>query len=204
MKVFGLTGNIASGKSSVARAFKRRGVTVVDADQVSHDVTAFATDGLAALVAAFGHGILQANGELDRKRLGSLVFSNKDARAILNSIVHPRVAAETKRRFEELSGFSLVCYDAALLVENHMQDAFRPLVIVTVPEELQIQRLMDRNGLTLDEANARISSQMPQATKALAADFIIHNDSDLATLEIRATHVLEKVGRRLDILDMLL
>lgn len=206
MKAFGLTGNIASGKSTVSRTFTDEGIAVVDADAISHRVTGPGTEGLQALVAAFGPDMLTRLGELDRKKLGARVFADRDARTLLNSIVHPRIAAATRQRFIELDklGVQLACYDAALLVENHMQDAFRPLVVVTVPEDVQLTRLMARNGLTRDEALERISSQMPQAKKAAAADIVINNDSDLATLEMRAKHALEEVRRRLSTLDMLL
>ncbi len=120
MHVFGLTGGIASGKSTVAKLFVEAGVPVVDADEVARAVVQPGSDGLAAVVAAFGEAVLLPDGTLDRKGLGARVFADAGARATLNGILHPRIAAESGRRIAELDaqGFSLACYDAALIVDG--------------------------------------------------------------------------------------
>lgn len=196
--VFGLTGGIASGKTSVARRFAGRGLPVVDADQVARDVVLPGSEGLAAVVAAFGPGVRLASGELDRKALGALVFAEPARRAQLNAILHPRIAAATAARLAALdaAGEPLVCYDAALLVENGMADAFRPLVVVAAPEPVQRARLMSRDGLSDDEARARIASQVPLADKLRVADVVITNDGSLDDLLAATDRALDDVLAR--------
>lgn len=195
MIFFGLTGGIASGKSSVARRFRDRGVPVVDADQVARDVVAPGTEGLAAVVEAFGDGVLAADGSLDRKRLAAVAFADDDARRRLNAILHPRIAVRTAQLGAELaaSGAPLACYEAALLVENGVADAFRPLVLVAAPEREQIRRAMARDAMTEDEALARIRAQMPIDAKRKVADHVIENDGDRAHLDRRADEVLAAI-----------
>lgn len=195
MIFFGLTGGIASGKSSVARRFRDRGVPVVDADQVARDVVAPGTDGLAAVVDAFGESVLASDGSLDRKRLAAVAFGDDAARRRLNAILHPRIAARTAQLGAELaaSGAPLACYEAALLVENGVADAFRPLVLVAAPEREQIIRAMARDAMTEDEARARIRAQMPIDAKRKVADHVIENDGDRAHLERQADEVLAAI-----------
>src|SRR5580658_10202629 len=129
MRVFGLTGGIASGKSTVAARFAARGVPVLDADAFAREVVAIGTEGLAEVVAAFGAGVLFPDGSLDRKALAAIVFADETSRRRLQAITHPRIAALTATRTAELAGREpLACYEAALLVENGLADAFRPLV----------------------------------------------------------------------------
>ncbi|RYE87573.1 MAG: dephospho-CoA kinase [Myxococcales bacterium] len=196
--VFGLTGGIASGKTAVARRFQERGVPVVDADQVARDVVLPGTAGLAAVVAAFGPAVLRPEGDLDRKALGALVFADPARRASLNSILHPRIAAATAAHLARLdaAGEPLVCYDAALLVENGLADAFRPLVVVAAAPSLQHARLMSRDGLSEDEARSRIAAQMPLADKLRVADVVITNDTTLAELLAATDRALDDVFAR--------
>jgi len=199
VRVFGLTGGIASGKSAVLGVFRREGVATVDADEVARAVVARGTEGLQAVVDALGRDVLGSDGALDRKRVAEIVFHDPNARRALNSIVHPRVAAESQRRFVELEkqGFSLGCYDAALLVENGLADAFRPLVVVAAPRALQKARLVARDGLSPKDADARLDAQAPLEAKLAAADVVIWNDADLPTLEARAHDALAEVKRRI-------
>ncbi len=195
MHVFGLTGGIASGKSTVARLFVEAGVPVVDADEVARAVVLPGSAGLAAVVAAFGEGVLLADGTLDRKGLGARVFRDASARATLNGILHPRIAAESGRRIAELAaqGFALACYDAALIVERGMADAFRPLVVVATSPDVQRARLVARDGLTTAEADERLAAQAPVAAKLAAADHVIDNDGTLDELRARTLAVLAAV-----------
>lgn len=195
MHVFGLTGGIASGKSTVAKLFVEAGVPVVDADEVARAVVLPGSDGLAAVVAAFGEGVLLPDGTLDRKGLGARVFADAGARATLNGILHPRIAAESGRRIAELDaqGFSLACYDAALIVERGMAEAFRPLVVVATSPDVQRARLVARDGLTTAEADERLAAQAPVAVKLAAADHVIENDGTLEELRARALAVLAAV-----------
>jgi len=196
--VFGLTGGIASGKSTVARRYRERGVPVVDADQVARDVVAKGTDGLTELVLAFGEGILTPAGDLDRKALGALVFADEGRRRVLNGITHPRIAAASQAalRVFETAGAPLACYEAALLVENKLADAFRPLVVVAASVAVQRARVKARDGVSDEEAALRIAAQMPVADKVAVADFVIQNDASLEALVARADEVLGEICAR--------
>lgn len=196
MPVFGLTGGIASGKSAVGRVFREEGVPVIDADEVAREVVAKGTPGLAAVVEAFGPVALAADGTLDRKAVGAIVFDDANKRAQLNAILHPAIAAASAAHFARLAD-RLACYDAALIVERGLAEAFRPLVVVAAPRELQRARLIARDSLTEAEADARLDAQASVEAKIAAADIVIHNDSDLATLKTRALDALAEVRRRI-------
>jgi dephospho-CoA kinase len=195
MHLFGLTGGIASGKSAVATRLRARGLPVLDADALAREVVAAGTEGLAAVVEAFGSAVLTSAGELDRKRIADIVFADPAARAKLNAIVHPRIGALTALRTTELAarGEPLACYEAALIVENGLAEMFRPLVVVSAPEALQIARSIARDGATEAEARARLSAQMPLATKAAAADIVLENTGTLAELSERTDAMLERI-----------
>lgn len=195
MIFFGLTGGIASGKSSVGQRFRERGVPVIDADRVARDVVEPGSEGLAAVVESFGAGVLARDGTLDRKALASVAFADDDARRRLNAILHPRIAARTAQLAAELAaaGERFACYEAALLVENGVADAFRPLVLVAAPEAEQVRRAVARDALTVAEAEARIRAQMPLAAKRQVADHVIENDRDLAHLRDQADRVLDLI-----------
>jgi dephospho-CoA kinase len=199
--LFGLTGGIASGKSKVAARLRLRGVPVIDADLLARQAVAPGTEGLAAIVRLFGADVLLPDGSLDRKKVAALVFSDDEKRRALNGIVHPQV---TRLTFEEgarlrESGEPLACYEAALIVENGVADAFRPLVVVSAPEDVQVARTALRDGATEDEARARIRAQMPLAEKIKAADFVIENVGSLADLDRRTDEVLASICTRLGV-----
>lgn len=201
MHLFGLTGGIASGKSAVAARLRERGVPVIDADKLARDAVAPGTSGLAAIVETFGKDVLLEDGTLDRKKLAAAVFGDEEKRKALNAIVHPEV---TRLTFKEASrlrdeGEALACYEAALIVENGVADAFRPLVVVSAPEELQVARATARDGSTRDEARARIRAQMPLAEKVAAADFVIENTGSIDELERRTDEVLAAICARLGV-----
>ncbi len=198
MHVFGLTGGIASGKSTVSARFRARGLPIVDADEVAREVVAPGSEGLRAVVAAFGEGVLGPDGALDRKALAAVVFGDDAKRKQLNSILHPRIGAASAAKLGALAetGAPLACYDAALLVENGLADAFRPLVVVAAPEALQIARIVERDGATEDEARARIRAQKPLSDKVAVADFVIDNAGTLAELLAAADRTLDAVADR--------
>ena len=198
LRVFGLTGGLASGKSTVAARFRARGVPVIDADQIAREVVEPGSEGLARVVEAFGEGVLAPDGSLDRGRLADLVFAAPERRRVLNSILHPRIGARSAERIAALdaAGETLACYEAALLVENHLSDAFRPLVVVAVPPDVQLARAVARDGSTAEQAGARIAAQLPLATKIAAADYVIDNAGDPAAAERRADEVLEAIRAR--------
>jgi dephospho-CoA kinase len=193
--LFGLTGGLASGKSTVAARFRARGVPVIDADELAREVVAPGTEGLRCVVEAFGPGVLDERGGLDRARLGAVVFGDDAKRRQLNAIVHPRIAQLTAERASDLAraGHPIACYEAALLVEGGLSDAFRPLVVVAAPEALQLTRAQARDGSTEREARARLAAQLPLADKLRVADYVIENDGDLASVERRADDVLDAI-----------
>jgi dephospho-CoA kinase len=195
--LFGLTGGIASGKSTVAARLRARGVPVIDADEVAREVVAAGTPGLEAVVAAFGPAVLDRGGALDRKALGQVVFADEGARRRLNAILHPRIGQRTAERSMELEGRGepLACYEAALLVENGLMAMFRPLVVVACEERMQLARLRARDGLTEDEARARVAAQKPLAEKVAVADHVIDTSGSLADVAARTDEVLVAVCR---------
>jgi dephospho-CoA kinase len=198
MHLFGLTGGIASGKSSASAQLIARGVPVIDADQIARDVAAKGGAAYDGMVRAFGNSVVNADGSLDRQAIAKIVFADDARRKELNAIVHPAITAETLVRAEALArkGEPLACYDAALLVENGVADAFRPLVVIAAPEELQASRAALRDGTSIEAARARIASQMPLANKTAAADFVIHNTTTLENLNAEVDRVLKEICAR--------
>jgi dephospho-CoA kinase len=193
--LFGLTGGIASGKSTVAARFRERGLPVIDADILAREVVAPKSEGLAAVVEAFGDGVLDESGALDRKRLAEIVFTDEARRKRLNAILHPRIGALTAMRASELAdrGEKAACYEAALLVENGLAEAFRPLVVVAVDEAVQIARAMERDRATFEEASARVRAQLPLAEKVKLADHVIDNSGSREATRARADEVLDLI-----------
>lgn len=194
MRVYGLTGNIGAGKSTVARLFAEAGVPVIDADQLAREVVAPGTEGVRALAGRFP-GAVDASGVLDRKGLAARVFADARERAALNAIVHPLIAREAAARTRalEAQGHALALYEAALLVENGLQGGLSGLVVVTAPEELRVQRIRRRDGATEAEARARIAAQLPEAEKARAADYVIRNEGDPEELRHQVADVLARL-----------
>ena len=201
MHLFGLTGGIASGKSVVAQRLRARGVPVIDADELAREAVAVGSVGLSEVARAFGDGVLTASGELDRKAVASIVFADPARRRELNAILHPRITALSLQRAQELEskGEPLACYEAALIVENGMADAFRPLVVVAAPEELQVARTCLRDGAAEADARARIRAQMPLAAKTARADFVIDNTGTLAELVAKTDAVLDAICARANV-----
>ncbi|MGB0646311.1 MAG: dephospho-CoA kinase [Bradymonadia bacterium] len=194
-KVLGLTGGIACGKSTVATSFRALGAAVVDADQVSRDVTAKDTLGYERLLSRFGVGILDEQQNIDRTKLGALVFENKALRSELESIVHPLIADESMRQIQTAcqTGAPLVLYEAALLIETKRHDAFRPLIVVWCSPEEQMKRLIHRDGLDQEAAKLRLNSQMPIVEKLGFADILIENNGSLATLSARVAAIWKEL-----------
>lgn len=196
--LFGLTGGLGSGKSTVAARFRAQGLPVIDADALAREVVAKGTEGLDEVVRAFGPEVLLPDGSLDRARVAAVVFADPGKRRQLNAIVHPRITAITLERAAalEAQGEPLACYEAALLVENRVVDAFRPLVVVAVPEAVQIARAMARDGATEDEVRARLAAQLPLSSKVAVADYVIENSGDRAATERQADEVLASIRAR--------
>ena len=170
----GLTGSIATGKSFVSGVLAELGCHVLDADEVARRVVEPGAAGLRAVVGAFGEEVLRADGTLDRARLGRVVFGDEQKRRLLNSLLHPLIIAEQDEllrswELEDPRGIGVV--DAALMIESGGHARFDKLVVVHCRPELQLQRLMRRNGYTREEAAARVAAQMPQEEKLRHADF---------------------------------
>jgi dephospho-CoA kinase len=195
VNVIGLTGGIASGKSTVARMLAERGAAVIDADQLARKVVEPGQPALAELVARFGAAILTADGQLDRKRLAAIAFSDEAARADLGRITHPRIAAASAQQIAAWSdaGANVVFYEAALLVENRAHTGLSGLIVVAAPEEAQVSRMMVRDGATADEARARIAAQLPLAQKTAVANWVIENTGDLDVLRAEVDRVVAEI-----------
>jgi len=190
IRIVGLTGGIATGKSTVSGMLRDLGVDVIDADVISRQVVEPGTEGLAAVAHRFP-GVVGADGRLDRARLGARIFFDPAERAALNAIIHPLVQEEFRRRTRALEreGKSLVVYDAALLIENGLHRQMDAVVVVTAPEEVQRRRLMERNGLTGEEADARIASQVPLRDKVLHATWVVDNGGPLESTRAQVERI---------------
>ncbi len=176
MRKVGLTGSIAVGKSFVCAVLRELGCYVLDADKTSREVVAKGTDGLAEIVRHFGDDALLPDGELDRKKVGAIVFADKKKRELLNSIVHPRVIKaqdEWIRSVELDDPAGIAVIDAALMIETGGYKRFNKLIVVWCEPALQLERLMRRDNLTVAQAEMRIAAQMPQDEKKRYADFSV-------------------------------
>lgn len=194
----GLTGNIASGKSSVARVWERLGACVVDADVLARRAVEPGSPGLRRVVEAFGEGVLDGAGALDRAEMRRIVFHDAEARARLEAIVHPEVArlrAEEEARLER-AGCEIVVHDIPLLYEVGLEGEFDLVVLVDSPEGVRLERLVRERGLEAGEARRMVEAQMPSEEKRARADVIIENDGTLDALEARAEMVWEMLRRR--------
>jgi dephospho-CoA kinase len=177
----GLSGGIGSGKSTVARALADRGAIVIDADAIAREVVEPGTPGLAAVVDRFGPGILDGAGRLDRPALAALVFDDAAARADLNAIVHPRVAAETARRIAAAPADSVIVIDVPLLVEA-ARSGYDVVVIVEAPEDVRLRRLVGR-GMSPEDARRRMAAQASDAERRRVADVVLDNSGTPEALE---------------------
>lgn len=199
LKVVGLTGGIASGKSTVAGLLREADLPVIDADALGHMV--LAPDGAAyrETLEVFGPGILGEDGAtIDRQRLGAQVFDDPEQRAVLERITHPAILDLTRRGFEliEERGGHLAVYEAALLVETGMHRGLAALIVVSCSVENQLQRIAARDGLGRAAAAARIASQYPLSEKAAAADWVVENDGTFEELLERTAELVRALGER--------
>lgn len=198
MDVYGLTGGIGSGKSAAAAIFEELGIPVVSADELSRMVVTPGSEGLAAVVDAFGGDILDAAGELDRRKLGKKVFRDPAARGRLEAILHPRIrdAFQDVLTTLEATGQHLCIYEVPLLFENNLEKTMKAVILVSAPEAARIARVMARDTLTVDEVKARIATQMDDASRRARANHIIENDGDLAGLRKQVEALLHKLVPR--------
>lgn len=186
MLLVGLTGGVASGKSTVAAMLRRPGVHLIDADLIARDIVAPGMPALAAIRARFGPAVLQPDGSLDRARLGRLVFADAAQREDLNRLTHPYIlAAENERiaAIQKTDPTAIVLLDAALLIEARAYQRVERLIVVWVDHATQVQRLMARDGLGAAAAEQRIAAQMPLNEKLTYADYLIDNRGDRAATQ---------------------
>lgn len=179
----GLTGGIATGKSTVSSMLIRKGALLVDADLIAREVMLPGHPVLAAVAAHFGQDVIQADGQLDRKKLGEIIFNDPKERLTLNGITHPAIRQEIRRQMVEYEAAypeRLVVVDIPLLYESELQTLFEKVIVVYVPKDKQLQRLMERDGITEERALARLNSQMDIEQKKCMADEVIDNSGTLA------------------------
>jgi dephospho-CoA kinase len=197
MQKVGLTGSIAVGKSHVLRVFRELGCHVLDADRVAREVVAPGTKGLERVVDAFGGGtVLQKDGNLDRAKLGAIVFADEKKRLLLNSIIHPLVFEEQEtwlQSCESADPDGIAIVDAALMIESGGYKRFDKLIVVWCRPDLQLQRLMSRDDMSREEAEQRIASQMPQDEKKTYADFLIDTSNSIEETRLQTTEVFDRL-----------
>ncbi|XP_010510768.2 PREDICTED: dephospho-CoA kinase [Camelina sativa] len=199
MRIVGLTGGIASGKSTVSNLFKASGIPVVDADVVARDVLKKGSGGWKKVVAAFGDEILLPSREVDRPKLGQIVFSSDSKRQLLNKLMAPYISTgiflEILKQWA--SGAKVIVVDIPLLFEVKMDKWTKPTVVVWVSEETQLKRLMERDGLSEEDARNRVMAQMPLDLKRSKADIVIDNNGSLDDLHQQFDKVLSEIRRPL-------
>ncbi|KAK3194050.1 hypothetical protein Dsin_025360 [Dipteronia sinensis] len=195
MRIVGLTGGISSGKSTVSNLFKANDIPVVDADLVARDVLKKGTGGWKKVVATFGEDILLANGEVDRPKLGQTVFSDPDKRQLLNRLLAPYISTGIFMEILKLwiKGFKVIVLDVPLLFEAKMDKWTKPIIVVWVDPEIQLQRLMARDRTSEEDAKNRINAQMPLDIKRTKADIVIDNNGSLDDLNEQFRKVLSQV-----------
>lgn len=197
MDVYGLTGGIGSGKSTVAALLEDYGVPVVSADELSRIVVARGSDGLADVVASFGEEVLDDVGELDRRKMASIVFRDPSRRRDLESILHPRI----RERFEQVldalekAGHGVAVYEVPLLFEKNLQGEMKAVVLVTAEEDVRIARVRGRDDVTETEVRARMATQMDESLKRKRADYIIDNSGTMDSLRREVEFLLRRFLR---------
>jgi dephospho-CoA kinase len=197
VKVVGLTGGIASGKSTVGRLFRTWGAEVIDADQVAREVVAPGSEGFAEVVAAFGPEVIGGDGGLDRAALRARIAANPDDRRRLEAITHPRIQRAIAERLAALAaaGRPLAVVEAALMVETGSYRLYPAVVVVTTTPALQLARLLARDGTSEADARRLIAAQLPLAEKERAATHLVRNDGSEAELAARAREVFDTLAR---------
>jgi dephospho-CoA kinase len=190
----GLTGGVASGKSTVAGMLADLGAVVIDADLLAREVVAPGTDGLAEVVAAFGSGVLTAEGELDRPAMGVLVFADESRRRVLEGIIHPRVRSRAAEIEASAAEGAVVVHDIPLLTETGQAGAFDAVVVVDVPVETQVERMVGLRGMSREDALARVAAQATREERLAIATHVIDNTGTLEELRARVDAVYAELA----------
>lgn len=193
--IIGLTGGIATGKSTVSNMFKDHGIPVIDTDKIAFDLLKKGTTTYEEVLKLFGDNILNTNGDINRKKLGKKIFNDSNLRNQLNEIIHPKIKTLTIseiQKYEEL-GSSIIVLDVPLLFETDFAKLVDKTVVVYTPPKLQIQRLLDRDSIKEEYALAKINSQISIDKKAKLADFVIDNSKSILTTKKEFNRVIEKL-----------
>lgn len=198
MKWIGLTGGIATGKSTVTGLIESRGYVVIDADRISHELTQLTQPGYNQIVSHFGNDILDSTLRIDRKKLGQIIFSSPEQKKVLEGILHPLIQERVQelKDHHEIHGASVLFYDVPLLFENNLAANFDAVLMVWCQEEIQLQRLMKRNNLTQAEAEARMKAQMPMTEKIKRSTYCIDNSGSEFELIMAVDTFLEQLTGR--------
>lgn len=198
MLVAGVTGGVGSGKSTFTKMLAARGAEVIDADEIGHRALDPGTPTWHSIVDTFGEDILVAAGmDVDRKRLGEIVFNDREKLAALNAIVHPYIMKTIADTLEALSGTDeIVILDAALIVELKLHGSLDLLIVVTAEDDLRKERLSQQRGMTYEDVQKRIEAQLPVGTLLEAADIVVHNNGTLDELEEEADRVWDELVKR--------
>jgi dephospho-CoA kinase len=195
VKLLGLTGGIASGKSTVAVILRRLGASIINADELSREVVQPEQPAWKEIIETFGPDILQEDRTLDRRKLRKIVFDNPEARKKLEAIIHPRVRALAERKISELAaaGCSIIVYEVPLLFEAQIHLWLRPVILVACETATQKRRLLERDHLTEIEAQQHLDAQMSLEQKRKLADYVVENDGNLEELEQQVRRVLQQI-----------
>jgi len=196
MIIIGVTGNIGSGKSAVCRILAKLGATIIDADELAHESYKPHSQAWQKLINTFGKDILKANEEIDRQKLGQIVFANPDALAKLNQIVHPRAYGIARERIKDYhrQGAKAIVAEATLLIEAGWTDLVDKVWLVVTPEATIVQRLKEQQGMSEAQVLTRLRTQMPAEEKMKYADEVIYNAGSLNQLEAKVTDLWHKLG----------
>jgi dephospho-CoA kinase len=189
----GLTGGVASGKSTVSAILAELGAVVIDADKLAREVVAPGTEGLRQVVEVFGPDILTADGELDRPALGAIVFADEDARRRLEAIVHPLVRQRGRELEAAAPDGALVVHDIPLLAETGQAEKFDAVIVVDAPVETQVERMLSERGWTRENAESRVAAQATREQRRAVATYVIDNTGTLEDLRDRVTEVFEEL-----------
>jgi dephospho-CoA kinase len=192
MKVIGITGGIASGKSYVSSVIKKAGYPVIDADLISKELSRKGGSVYHAIIRTFGESFLDENKEINRQKLGSLIFNDKQAKGLLNSISHPLIIEEMEKQIK-MAKTDLVFVDVPLLYESGLENMFDKIVCVYLPRKIQIERLMNRDNISYEYAVKKIESQMSLDKKKRMADFVINSSNSFDYVSLDVIELIKKL-----------
>ena len=198
MSVFGLTGGIGAGKSTVASLFQAAGIPVVFADDVGREVVSKGSEGLSAIVELFGPDVIDDTGNLDRRKLGGIVFNDPQKRTRLESILHPLVQDRSRSLFVQLesAGNQIIIYESALLFETNRHTEMHGVILVSASEEARIARVQERDSSNAEDVRRRIQAQMADDDKQKLCEYLIENDGDIERLSAQVARVIPQLVQK--------